>query len=71
MRIHDLLTPPPIPDEQRVDEARQQDAREAEQRVIDETPIITIPQLTKDEPIMKSRNPESKHMLKITPRLHQ
>jgi hypothetical protein len=43
MWIHDLITPPPIPDEQRVDKAGQQNAREAEQRVIDETPIITIP----------------------------
>ncbi len=41
--IHDLLTPPPLPDEQRVDNAGQQDAREAKQRVIDNTPIVTIP----------------------------
>jgi hypothetical protein len=43
MWIHDLLTPPPIQDEQRVDKAGQRDAREAEQRVIHDTPIITIP----------------------------
>ncbi len=61
-RIHDLLT---------VDKAGQWDAHEAEQKVIDDTPIIMIPCLTKAKPIMKSRNPTSKRMLKITPRLHQ
>jgi hypothetical protein len=70
MWIHDLLTPSPIPDEQRADKARQQDAHEAESRVIVDTPIITIPRLTKAKPIMKSRNPTAKRMLKITPRLH-
>jgi hypothetical protein len=64
MLIHDLLTPPPIQGEQRVEKAGQQDACEAEQRVIDDTPIITIPHFTKAEPIVK-------RMLKITPRLHQ
>jgi hypothetical protein len=68
--INDLLTPPPIQDKQRVDKARQQNTREAEQRVIDNTPIITIPQLTKAKPSMMSCNPTAKRMLKITPRLH-
>jgi hypothetical protein len=69
-QINDLLTPPPIPDEQRVDKASQQVACEVEQRVIDDTPIIAIPQLTEAKPIMKSRNPTVKGMLKITPRLY-
>jgi hypothetical protein len=38
-----LLTPPPIPDEQRVDKDWQHDAHEEKQSVIDDTPIITIP----------------------------
>jgi hypothetical protein len=70
MWIHDLLTLPPIQDEQRVDVAGQQDAREVEQRLIDDTPIIMIPWLTKAKPIMKSCNSSAKQMLKITPRLH-
>jgi hypothetical protein len=70
-QINNLLTPPPISDEQRVDEVRQHDAHEEEQRVIDDTPIITIPCITKAKPIMKSCNPTTNRVFKTTYRLHQ
>jgi len=44
--------------------------REEEQRVIDNTPIITIPRITAAEPILQSRNPTAKRILKNTPRVH-
>ncbi len=66
-QIDDLLTPPPILYEQRVNKVSRREARKAEQMVIDETPIITIPCITKAELIMKSRNPTSKHVLKTSP----
>ena len=44
--------------------------KEQQQRVIDNTPIITVPRITNAEPIMQSRNPTSKRVLKHTPRSH-
>ena len=45
--------------------------QERQQRVIDDTPIITIPQITNAQPIMQSRNPTAKRNLKQTPRTHR
>jgi hypothetical protein len=45
--------------------------RERQQRVIDDMPIITLPLITNAEPIMESRNPTSKRVLKQTPRSHR
>ena len=45
--------------------------REQQQRVINNTPIITVPRITNAEPIMQSRNPTSKRVLKQTPRSHR
>ena len=44
--IKKLLAPPSNGEEQWVREARTQAVREEEQRVIDNTPIVTIPQIT-------------------------
>ncbi len=46
-------------------------AREVEQRVIDDTPILTLPQITEAPGIMQSHNPTAKQTLKNTPCLHQ
>ncbi len=40
-------------------------------RVIDKTPILTIPLITNAPPIMQSRNPTTKRVLKDTPNLHR
>jgi hypothetical protein len=69
--IKKLLTPPPTVEEQRVQEARTQAIRKKEQRVIDDTPILTIPQITDAPNIMQSRNPTAKRALKKTARLHR
>jgi hypothetical protein len=45
--------------------------REEEQKVIDETPILTIPEITDALPIMQARNPTAKRVLKSTPRIHR
>jgi hypothetical protein len=58
--IKKLLAPPPNVEEQRVQEARTQAVRKEEQRVIDNTPIVTIPQITDAPNIMQSRNPTAK-----------
>jgi hypothetical protein len=55
--------------EQRVD--NNAIALKEEQRVIDNTPILTIPCITKALAIMQSCNPTVKQLLKNTPRLHQ
>ncbi len=69
--IDDLLTPSPILDEQRMNKVSWHETREAEHTVIDETPIITIPYITKAKSIIKLGNPMAKCVLKTTPRLHQ
>ena len=49
---------------------KQRVRREEEQRVIDNSPIITIPRITKADPILQSRNPTAKRLLKNTQRIH-
>jgi hypothetical protein len=70
-RIKSLLHPPPISEEQRVIAECQREASEREQRVIDDLPIITIPQITDALPIMLMHNPIAKWTLQTTPRLHR
>jgi hypothetical protein len=70
-RIKTLLHPPPILEEQRVIAERQHKAREAEQRVIDDSPIISIPQITDVLPVMLTCNPTAKQTLRTTPQLHR
>ncbi len=65
------MAPPPNVEEQRVREARTQAVREEEQRVINDTPIVTIPQITDAPKIMQSQNPTAKRALKKTARLHR
>ena len=43
---------------------------ERQQRVIDDTPIVTITRIKDAPPMMKSRNPTSKSLLKLAPRTH-
>jgi hypothetical protein len=69
--IDGLLHPTPISDKQRANNIRQQEDHEAQQRVIDNSPILTVPQLTNAPPVMLTQNPMAKHILKSTPRLHQ
>ena len=38
--------------------------------MIDNAPIITIPRITNADPILQSRNPTAKRMLRNTPRIH-
>ncbi len=52
-------------------EARTQAVRKEEQRVINNTPIVTIPQITDAPKIMQSQNPTTKRALKKTARLHR
>jgi hypothetical protein len=68
-RIDGLLHPTAT-SEQRVDDECQRATREAEQRVIEASPIITIPRLTDAPPVMITRNPTTKCILRNTPRLH-
>jgi hypothetical protein len=49
----------------------EQRVREEEQRVIDEIPILTIPQITDAPPIMQAQNLTAKRVLKLTPQLHR
>jgi hypothetical protein len=69
-RIDGLLHPPAPTSEQRVNDKYQRATREAEQRVIDDSPIITIPHLMDAPPVMITRNPTAKRILRNTPRLH-
>jgi hypothetical protein len=71
MRIDGLSYPTPIADKQRVNNLHQQEESKAHQRVIDDSPILTVPQITHAPPIMLTQNPTAKHVLKSTPRLHQ
>ncbi len=66
-RITALLAPPPTAEEQRVNNDI---IRETEQRVIDDSPIITIPQITDAPGIMEARNLTAKRKLKEMPRVH-
>jgi len=69
-----ILLPTDVPvEEQRVETPPnvEQMERERQQRIIDDTPIITLPRITNAEPIMESRNPTSKRVLKQTPRSHR
>jgi hypothetical protein len=59
--IHHILHLPPAESEQRVDETI--DKNEAEQRVINDTPIITIPCITKAPGIIQSCKPTVKRTL--------
>jgi hypothetical protein len=70
-RIDGLLHPPAPMSEQRVNDECQRATREAKQRVIDDSPIITIPRLTDAPPVMITRNPTAKRILRNTPRLHR
>jgi hypothetical protein len=71
MCIDGLLHPTPISDKQWVNNICQQEECEAQQRVIDDSPILTVPQLTNAPPIMLKQNPTAKCILKSTPRLRQ
>jgi hypothetical protein len=69
-----ILTPTDVTvEEQRVDTPPNvgQIEREQRQSIIDDAPIITLPRITNAEPIMESRNPTSKRVLKQTPRSHR
>ena len=44
--------------------------RERQQRVVDDSPIITIPQISNAPAILKARDPTAKRNLKNTPCLH-
>ncbi len=70
-RIDGLLHPTPISNKQRVNNVHQQEECKAQQRVIDDSPILTVPQLTDAPPVMLTQNPTAKQTLKSTPRLHQ
>jgi hypothetical protein len=70
-KIKKALQPPNVQEEQRVREQEQRVMREQEQRVIDDTPILTIPCITKAPAIIQSRNPTAKRALKTTPRIHR
>jgi hypothetical protein len=65
-----IFNPPPSKatprTEQRVSN-KQQRVREENQRVMDDTPILTIPQITYAPPIMHAQNPTAKQVLKICP----
>jgi hypothetical protein len=69
-QIDSLLHLPPILDKQRVIADHQREACEAEQRVMDDSPIITIPQITDAPPILLKHNPMAKWILRTTLRLH-
>ncbi len=71
LRVKNILNPPPVADEQRVEADCQARERETKQRVIAETPILTIPRITDAPPIMLTRNPTAKRVLKTTKRLHR
>jgi hypothetical protein len=45
---------------------REQDMHDQQQREIDDTPILTVPQITELPPILQSRNPTAKRALKST-----
>jgi hypothetical protein len=64
--IDSLLHPPPISVEQRVIADHQRKTCEAEQRVIDDSPIITIPQITDAPPILLTCNSTAKWTLHTT-----
>jgi hypothetical protein len=72
--LQNTLNPPPLTatprTEQRVTK-EQQRAREEEQRVINDTPILTIPQITNAPPIMQASSPTAKRALKNKTRIHQ
>ncbi len=71
--LQTILNPPSLTatprTEQRVTK-EQQRVREEEQRVINDTPILTIPQITHAPPIIQARNPTAKRALKNTPHIH-
>ncbi len=69
-RIDGLLHPTASTSEPRVNDECQRATHEAEQRVIDDSPIITILRLTDAPPVMITRNPTAKGILRNTPRLH-
>jgi hypothetical protein len=54
--VKNILNPPPVAEEQRVEAERRSQEREAEQRVIDEAPILTVPCITNAPPIMLTQN---------------
>ena len=60
LRVKNILNPPPVAEEQRVEAERRSQEREAEQRVIDEAPILTVPCITNAPPIMLTWNPTAK-----------
>jgi hypothetical protein len=69
--IKKILNPPIVLEDQRV---RDGELWEQQQRVIDKTPIITVPVVTRimdAPPILFSQNPIAKHALRDTPHLHQ
>ena len=72
--IAKILNPPSLtatpPTEQKVRD-KQQRVREGHQRVMDDTPILTILQITDVPPIMHTQNPTAKRVLKNTPQVDQ
>jgi hypothetical protein len=71
LRVKNLLNPPPMEKEHRVAAERLAQEREAEQRLNDEAHILTVPRITNAPPIMLTRNPMAKRVLKTTKRLDQ
>jgi hypothetical protein len=66
-KINTILTHTPLTATPRTEQRMSKE----EQRVIDKTPIITIPHITDEPPIMQARNPTSKRTLKTTPQVHR
>jgi hypothetical protein len=66
-KINNILHPP----ESAATPQAEQRVREEEQNVIEETPILTIPQIMDTLPIMQAQNAIMKQVLKNTPWLHQ
>jgi hypothetical protein len=68
-RIKQIVEPTAGITEQEAKEQEQR-VRMQQQRVIHKTPILTVPRIMNAPPIMKSRNPTAKRVLKKTPHLH-
>jgi hypothetical protein len=69
--IKKILNPSMALEDQRV---RDGELREQQQRVIDETPLVTVPVMTRimdAPPILQAQNPTAKRALRVTPCLHQ
>jgi hypothetical protein len=69
--IKKILNPQMALEDQKVKDG---ELRDQQQRVIDETPFVTVPVMTRITdmpPILQAQNPKAKHALRVTPHLHQ